>query len=167
VSKSLTNKESILDLMYYTIDLVTNLFGMTSRLYSQLNFKSLNQDYTINDATKVVLIYQDKINTTLMMSKIYMKKTERVRIFGDKGYVTLDDRTVNLLNTMGDILESHSFNTKESKVDAQLDYFITNLYNKKLNEISNNKNLADQFINIKVIDAIYHSNEAQEVVKFN
>jgi predicted dehydrogenase len=155
-----------LDLGYHTIDLVTNLFGKPDKLYAQLNFNSLDQDYTIDDSAKVMLTYNDKINANLMITKIYLKKTERIRIFGQKGYVTLDDRTVNLLNREGEILESHSFNTKNIEVDMQLDYFIKNLFHHELNIIENNPALKDQFINMEIIDSIYKSHKNNQVIIF-
>jgi predicted dehydrogenase len=154
-----------LDLGYHTIDLVTNLFGKPLKVYSQLNFNSLNEDYSIDDSAKVMLEYPGGVNANLMISKIYSKKTERIRIFGQRGYVTLDGRTVNLLDREGNILESHSFTSKEHEVDAQLDYFINNIKNFNLNEIDNNPLLKDQFINMLIIDSVYKSHNSNQAIK--
>lgn len=155
-----------LDLGYHTIDLMTNLFGKPDRLYAQLNFNSLDGDYTIDDTAKIMLTYDNHTNASLMISKIHPNKTEKIRVFGQKGCVTLDDRTVNLLNRDNVVLESHILSARDSEFDEQLEYFIKNLHNYEMNCIDTNQMLSHQFINMSIIESVYNSHHTGECIKF-
>lgn len=166
-NKDISGGGATLDLGYHMIDLLINLFGEPDLLYAQLNYNSLPGDYTIDDSVKAMFTFDNKINSNILVTKIFGKKGERIRIFGTKGFVYIDDRTVSLRNRDNDIIESHSFNTKEHEVNNQLNYFIENMHNKKMLDIKNNSILSDQLINMKVIDAIYRSDKIKKVMRFD
>lgn len=164
--KNISGGGAALDLGYHTIDLLTYLFGTPDSMYAKLNYNSLPGDYTIDDSMKAMMTYRDgEINANILTTKIFGQKGERIRIFGDSGFVYIDNRKVTLLNRDLEELESHTFNTKEHEVDSQLEYFINSSNNPIMSNIDNNHMLKDQLIDMKIIDAIYKSDESGKVIK--
>ncbi len=165
-NKAVSGGGASLDLGYHTIDLLTYLFGMPDKIYAQLNFNSLPGDYSIDDSMKALCTYRNgQINAHMFVTKIYRRKGERIRIFGDQGYVTIDDRTVKLYNRQHELLESHSFNTKEQEVIDQFSRFLKNSSGGI--DVKKDRLLQDQLLNMKIIDAIYESNSKSKIVRFN
>lgn len=149
-----------LDLGYHTVDLLTYLFGEPDRVYAQQNFSSIPGDYDIDDSVKALFTYRDgAINANLFATLIYRRKGERVRIFGDQGYVSIDDRTVSLFDFRDRELESHSFRMKEHDIRNQLAFFLDHVRAGGSSEASA-KLLSDQLMNMKIIDAIYESHRS-------
>lgn len=148
-----------IDMGYHVIDLLTYLFGTPDRLYAQLNFNSIGSEYTIDDTAKVLMMFNQTINANITITKVFNQKSERVRIFGDKGSVSLDGRKVALFDSHKNELESYTFNLKDDEIDRQLDFFVANCSNER-----NGKLLVDQLKNTIIVDAIYRSHEEKTVV---
>lgn len=164
--KSISGGGAALDLGYHTVDLLTYLFGIPDHVYARLNFNSLPGDYTIDDSMKAMMTYRNgAINANMLTTKIFSHKGERIRIFGVKGFVYIDDRKVTLLRRDFSEIESHTFNTKEHEVDNQLDYFIKNAYNPRMLTLENNSILQDQLADMRIIDAIYKSHETGKAIE--
>lgn len=163
--KKISGGGATLDLGYHMIDLLTNLFGVPNKLYAQLNYNSLPGNYTIDDSVKAMFVFSKKVNANILVTKIFNRKGERIRIFGTEGFVYIDDRTVSLRDRQNEIIESHSFNTKEHEVNNQLEYFITHMNDPKMLELENNQILYDQLTNMSIIDAIYQSDEEERVIR--
>lgn len=164
--KSVAGGGAALDLGYHTVDLLTTLFGMPDRIYAQLNYRSLSDDYSIDDSMKAMMTFGNgKINANMLTTKIFNKKGERIRIFGSKGAVYIDNRRVTLSDADFNEIESHAFNTKEHEVNSQLDYFVKHAHDAAMYNLVNNHLLKDQLDNMKIIDAIYKSDESQEVIQ--
>lgn len=151
-----------LDLGYHTIDLLTYLFGLPDKIYAQLNYNSLANDYTVDDSMKAMMTYnQGQINGNILTTEVFLRKGERIRIFGVKGAVYIDNRKTTLYDRELNELETHIFSTKDSEVDSQLQYFVEQSGNFKSNKL-----LRDQISNMRIIDAIYHSGLTGKVIKF-
>jgi predicted dehydrogenase len=156
-----------LDMGYHVIDLLTYLFGTPDRIYGQINYNSIGEGYTIDDTMKAMMTYRREINTNIVVTKIYNQKNEKVRIFGSDGSVYVDGRKVTLFDKDKNEIESHTFSSKQSEVDRQLDYFINNHSNSTLLASGHNKILTDQLKNMLIIDSIYQSDNEKKVIKLN
>ncbi len=164
--KKLAGGGAALDLGYHTIDLLVTLFGTPDKVYAQLNYRSLSDDYSIDDSMKAMMTFRNgKINANMLTTKIFNKKGERIRIFGSNGAVYIDNRRVSLTDSDFNELESHAFNTKEHEVISQLDYFVKNARNVGMLSLVNNQLLKDQLDNMRIINAIYQSDDNKEVVQ--
>lgn len=163
--KTISGGGAALDMGYHSIDLLTYIFGVPDKIYAQLSYNSLGDDYSIEDTMKAMMTYKDgQINANIMVTKIFNKKSEKVAIFGSNGSVHVDGRTVTLFDKDANEIESHSFNSKQQEVDLQLDYFIKNAIHKALFDIKD-QNLVDQLSNMRTIDAIYKSHSSGKVIK--
>jgi predicted dehydrogenase len=152
---------AVIDMGYHIIDLLTYIFGVPDKIYAQLNYNTLGNNYSIEDTMKAMMSFSNRqINANVLLTKIFNQKSEEIHIIGTNGTVKLSGRKVSFLNSNSDELESHSFATKDHEVDAQLDYFIKNSDRHK-----NNKLLSDQLINMAIIDAIYKSDKEEKVIK--
>lgn len=163
-NKAISGGGATLDLGYHTIDLLTNLFGKPKSIYSQLNFNSLPGEYSIDDSMKAMCMYSKNINANLFVTKIYNRKGEKVKVFGQSGYLFVDNRTVSLYTRGNDLIESHSFQAKEHEVKNQLNYFVESMDDTSRQHM-NNSLLHDQIINMRIIDAIYKSHNEGKVVE--
>lgn len=105
------------------------------------------------------MMFNQTINANITITKVFNQKSERVRIFGDKGSVSLDGRKVTLFDSHKNELESYTFNLKDDEIDRQLDFFVANCSNER-----NGKLLVDQLKNTIIVDAIYRSHEEKTVV---
>jgi predicted dehydrogenase len=162
--KTVSGGGATLDLGYHTIDLLTNLFGKPKKIYAQLNFNSLPGKYTIDDSMKAMCLYDKNINANLFVTKIYDHKGEKIKIFGQKGYLFVDDRTVSLYTRENELVEAHNFQAKEHEVRNQLNYFIESM-NDASKRSANDSLTRDQVVNMRIIDAIYESHSKGKVVK--
>lgn len=151
-----------LDLGYHTIDLLTYLFGTPDIIYAKLNYNSLSNDYTIDDTLKAMMTYDNgRINGNILTTKIFLRKGERIRIFGSKGAVYLDNRKVTLFDRDLKELEIHQFTSKDGEVESQLKHFV----DKASAGFRYDSNLKDQMTDMRVIDAIYKSDRTGESVR--
>ncbi len=163
--KKVSGGGAALDMGYHSIDLLTYIFGVPDKVYAQLSYNSLGDSYSIEDTMKAMMTYSDgKINANVVVTKISNQKSETVRIYGSKGSVLVDGRTVRLFDKDSQEVESHSFNSKQHEVDGQLDEFIRAGLHKKNMDIKN-QNFVDQLNNMRTIDAIYKSDASNKVVK--
>jgi len=154
-----------LDMGYHSIDLLTYIFGVPDKVYAQLSYNSLGNDYSIEDTMKAMMTYCDgKINANVTVTKISNQKSETVRIYGSEGSVLVDGRTVRLFDKDSNEIESHSFNSKQHEVDRQLDEFIKVCLRGGGIDIKN-QNFIDQLSNMRTIDAIYKSHTSNKVVR--
>ena len=157
-----------LDMGYHTIDLLTYILGVPDKIYAQLSYNSLSSNYTIEDTMKAMMTYKNgQISANIIVTKIFNQKNEKIRIFGDKGSLYVDGRTVTLFDNKKNEIESYTYNSKDQEIDKQLDFFINNYSDKKMINIINNKLLSDQEKDMLIIDAIYKSSEEEKVIKFN
>lgn len=164
--KSISGGGAALDLGYHTVDLLTYLFGVPDHMYARLNFNSLPGEYTIDDSLKAMMTYRNGgINANILTTKIFGQKGERIRIFGVRGFVYIDNRQVTLLDRDLNVIESHAFNTKDHEVENQLDYFIKNSDNPNMLSLEENHMLQDQLTDMRIIDAIYKSHDTGKVIK--
>ncbi|MBJ58905.1 hypothetical protein CMN24_04320 [Candidatus Saccharibacteria bacterium] len=162
--KKISGGGAALDMGYHSIDLLTYIFGTPDKVYAQLNYHSLDSNYTIDGTMKAMMTYRDgRINANLVVTKIFNQKNEKVRIFGSDGSIYVDERKVTLYDKDGVEMESHSFNFKTEEVDQQLSYFIEK--SKKNRFDSRDRNLKDQLNNMLVIDSIYKSHDISQVIK--
>lgn len=123
--KKISGGGAALDMGYHSIDLLTYIFGTPDKVYAQLNYHSLDSNYTIDDTMKAMMTYRKgQINANLVVTKIFNQKNEKVRIFGSNGSIYVDERKVTLYDKDGVEMESHSFNFKTEEVDQQLSYFV-------------------------------------------
>jgi predicted dehydrogenase len=163
--KAISGGGAALDMGYHSIDLLTYVFGVPDKIYAQLSYNSLGDDYSIEDTMKAMMTYKDgQINANIMVTKIFNKKSEKAAIFGSNGSVHVDGRTVTLFDKDANEIESHSFNSKQQEVDLQLDHFIKNATHKFSFDIKD-QNLIDQLSNMRTIDAIYKSHSTNKVIK--
>ncbi len=116
---------------------------------------------------KALMTFNKQINANIVVTKISNQKSEKVRILGDKGSVYIDGRTVTLLDNNEHIIKSYTYSSKDDEMDQQLDFFIRNYSNKKFTNIKDNLLLSDQALNMRIIDAIYKSDEEEKVINFN
>ena len=153
-----------LDMGYHSIDLLTYIFGVPDKVYAQLSYNSLGDDYSIEDTMKAMMTYADgKINTNVTVTKISNQKSETVRIYGSEGSVLVDGRAVRLFDKDSNEVEAHSFNSKQHEVDGQLDEFV-DAYLRKNSLDTKDQNFIDQLSNMRTIDAIYKSHASGKVV---
>lgn len=163
--KAISGGGAALDMGYHSIDLLTYIFGVPDKIYAQLSYNSLGDDYSIEDTMKAMMTYKDgQINANIMVTKIFNKKSEKAAIFGSNGSVHVDGRTVTLFDKDANEIESHSFNSKQQEVDLQLDHFIKNATHKVPFDIKD-QNLVDQLSNMRSIDAIYKSHSSSKAIK--
>lgn len=154
-----------LDMGYHSIDLLTYIFGVPDKVYAQLSYNSLGDDYSIEDTMKALMTYSDgKINANVIVTKISHQKNETVRIHGSEGSVLVDGRTVRLFDKDSNEVEVHSFNSKQHEVDAQLNEFIDACIGKESLDTTN-QGFIDQLSNMRTIDAIYKSHASNKVVR--
>ena len=156
-----------IDMGYHIIDLLTYIFGLPDKLYAQLNYNSVGKGYTIDDTMKALMTFNNHINANIVVTKVFNQKNEKIRIFGDKGSVYVDGRSVTLFDSEKNEIESYSYNSKDYEMDQQLEFFVNNYNDKKLTYIKNNKLLSDQEKDMIIIDAIYKSGEEERVIKFD
>lgn len=154
-----------LDMGYHSIDLLTYIFGVPDKVYAQLSYNSLGDDYSIEDTMKAMMTYSDgKINANVIVTKISNQKSETVRIHGAEGSVFVDGRTVRLFDKDSNEVEVHSFISKQHEVDAQLDEFISaGMRGHGLD--TKDQGFIDQLSNMRTIDAIYKSHASNKVVR--
>lgn len=163
--KVISGGGAALDMGYHSIDLLTYIFGVPDKIYAQLSYNSLGDDYSIEDTMKAMMTYKDgQINANIMVTKIFNKKSEKAAIFGSNGSVHVDGRTVTLFDKDANEIESHSFNSKQQEVDLQLDHFIKTATRKVSFDIKD-QNLVDQLSNMRTIDAIYKSHNSSKAIK--
>lgn len=163
--KSISGGGATLDLGYHTIDLLTYLFGMPDKIYAQLNYNSLPGDYTIDDSMKAMCTYNEgKINANLVVTLIYRSRGEMVKVFGREGYVSVENGSVSLHDRHHNLIETHSFNSKDHEVKNQFNYFLSRV--DKPVDFSKENILQDQLKNMKIIDAIYKSDSDNIIVRF-
>jgi len=163
--KAISGGGAALDMGYHSIDLLTYIFGVPDKVYAQLNYNSLGDDYSIEDTMKAMMTYKDgQINANIMVTKIFNKKSEKAAIFGSNGSVHVDGRTVTLFDKDANEIESHSFNSKQQEVDLQFDHFIQNAIHKAPFDVQD-QNLVDQLSNMRTIDAIYKSHSSSKAIK--
>lgn len=165
--RNISGGGAAIDMGYHIIDLLTYIFGLPDKLYAQLNYNSVGEGYTIDDTMKALMTFNKQINANIIVTKVFNQKNEKIRIFGDKGSVYVDGRTVALLDNDKNEIESYTYNSKDQEMDQQLEFFINNFNDKKLTNIKNNKLLSDQENNMLIIDAIYKSSKEEKVVKFD
>lgn len=149
-----------IDMGYHIIDLLTYLFGVPERLYAQLNYNSIGDGYTIDDTMKALMTFDKTINANIVITKIFNQKNEKIRIFGDRGSVSLDGRNVTLFDNNKNEMEAYTFNSKDEEVDRQLDFFIKNHRTKQTDDSF----LKDQLSNTVIIDSIYKSHAEKMVI---
>ncbi|NOD93851.1 Gfo/Idh/MocA family oxidoreductase [Ruegeria sp. HKCCD4884] len=160
---SISGGGATLDLGYHMIDLVNFLFGLPDRVYAQLNYNSLPGDYDIDDSAK--LMFQiGNINCNAMITKIFYKKCERIRIFGTEGFIWIDDRTVSLVDRKYQVIENHTFRPKDIEVREQINSFFDNVLSGSEAYWRNDNVISDQILNMQFIDAIYRSHSEKSVV---
>ncbi len=154
-----------LDMGYHSIDLLTYIFGVPDKVYAQLSYNSLGNDYSIEDTMKAMMTYADgKINANVIVTKISQQKGETVRIHGSEGSVIVDGRTVRLFDKDSSEVETHSFISKQHEVDSQLDEFISaGMRGAGLD--TKDQGFIDQLSNMRTIDAIYKSHASNKVVR--
>ena len=163
--KTISGGGAALDMGYHSIDLLTYIFGVPDKIYAQLSYNSLGDDYSIEDTMKAMMTYQDgQINANIVVTKIFNKKSEKVTIVGSDGSVQVDGRTVTLCDNDANEIESHSFNSKQQEVDLQLDHFIKSVSRNAQFDIKD-QNLVDQLSNMRTIDAIYKSHNSNKAIK--
>lgn len=163
--KSIAGGGATLDLGYHTIDLLTYLLGMPDKVYAQLNYNSLPGDYTIDDSMKAMCTYRrGKINANLVVTLIYRSRGEVVKVFGREGYVSVENRGVSLHDRHHNLIETHSFSSKEHEVKNQFNYFLKKV--DKRVSLGEQDILQDQLKNMRIIDAIYKSDSNNEIVRF-
>lgn len=165
--KKISGGGAAIDMGYHIIDLLTYIFGLPDKLYAQLNYNSVGKGYTIDDTMKALMTFDNHINANIVVTKIFNQKNEKIRIFGDKGSVYVDGRTVVLFDSEKNEIESYTYNSKDHEMDQQLEFFVNNYNDKKMTNIKNNKLLSDQEKNMLIIDAIYKSGEEEQVIRFN
>ena len=158
--KSISGGGATIDMGYHVVDLITYLFGVPHRLYAQLNYNSVGPGYTIDDTMKALMTFGEQINANIVITKVFNQKTEKVRIFGNEGSISLDGRRVVLFDNDNNEIESYDADSKEDEIDRQLAFFIRNHGRQgKMNRL-----LKDQMNNTIIIDAIYESHEKKTVI---
>ena len=164
--KSISGGGAALDLGYHIIDLINHLFGLPDRVYAQLNFNSLDGEYDIDDSAKI-MFQIGKINANATITKIFHKKCERIRVFGKKGFIWIDDRTVSLVDRKCQIIETHTFRPKDIEISEQIKNFSHNIDFGPSVYWRGDKIIRDQIANMKIIDAIYLSHLRKSAIEIS
>jgi len=165
--KSISGGGAVIDMGYHIVDLLTYIFGAPDKLYAQLNYNSVGEGYTIEDSMNTLMTFNEQINANIVVTKVANHKTEKIRILGDKGSIYIDNRTVTLFDENREDVEMYTYDSKDDEMDQQLDFFIDSYKSKPTITTKNNKLLADQILNMEIIDAIYESAKDQKVIRFN
>lgn len=158
---------AVIDMGYHIVDLLTYIFGTPDKLYAQLSYNSVGEGYTIEDSMNALMTFDNHINANIVVTKVSSHKNEKIRILGSKGSIYIDNRTVTLFNKDNEDMETYTQDSKDDDLDQQLDYFIKTFKSEPIVYMKDNKLLADQCLNMAVIDALYESAQDEKVVRLS
>ena len=164
--RSISGGGATLDLGYHIIDLINHLFGLPNRVYAQLNYNSLDGEYDVDDFAKIMFEIGG-INANATITTIFHKKCERIKVFGKKGFIWIDDRTVSLVDRKCKVIETHTFRPNNIEISEQIRTFSDNIDFGPSVYWRGDTIIRDQIANIKIIDAIYLSHLSKSVIEIS
>lgn len=165
--RNISGGGAVIDMGYHIVDLLTYIFGTPDKLYAQLNYNSVGEGYTIEDSMNALMTFDDHINANIVVTKVSNHKSEKIRILGNKGSIYIDNRTVTLFNENKEDVETYTYDSKDDELDQQLDHFVNTFKSESIVSMKNNKLLADQDLNMVIVDAIYKSAKDEKVVRLS
>lgn len=165
--KNISGGGAVIDMGYHIVDLLTYIFGAPDKIYAQLNYNSVGEGYTIEDSMNALMTFDEQINANIVVTKVFNHKSEKIRILGDKGSIYIDNRTVTLFDENKEDVETYTYDSKDDELDQQLDFFVNSYKSELMIAAKNNKLLADQELNMVIVDAIYDSAKYEKVVRLS
>jgi predicted dehydrogenase len=147
---------------YELIDQIVNLFKMPERVYALTSNMAPDkqQRLSITEDTAVLSMrFSDTLTATLLASRTFGPKQFRLRIYGKKNNVVIDQNSFAVINRTGEIIEKKEFTPQpENQLNQILKTFAEALTEqKKLNTINENQILK----NMALIESAYLSSRTQ------
>ena len=94
--KSAAGGGVVLDMGYHMLDQLVGLFGPVEHIQHAQLIKSRNERYDVEDSAHIALRFPDNVRINVVLSRAGTQNSERIRIIGELGTLTLNVNEVSL-----------------------------------------------------------------------
>ncbi|MET9262433.1 Gfo/Idh/MocA family oxidoreductase [Amycolatopsis sp. NPDC004079] len=97
----------LIDMGYHMVDMLLWYFGLPDRVMADVSVAARpDLDYDAEDTALVQIGYDSGLYGSMLLSRAIGPKTERIRVTGSKGIVSLERGRISRLTSDGEIVES-------------------------------------------------------------
>lgn len=142
----------VLDMGYHIVDQLVWWFGMPQKIFAATSCQAIeDRSQYAEDSAIIAFKYDNGMHGNILLSRSAGEKVEKYTVFGSRGFIIGNKKSLVIKNKKGEILEEIKLENDNDMLDEQLGFFV-----KTINRDGNFKEIVSRNIrNLEFIDKCY------------
>lgn len=113
----------LIDMGYHMVDILIRHFGLPDFVFADCSARAIAvADYDAEDTMNALFSYKNGLHGSLLLSRVFPPKSEKITVLGQKGMVVLGKDEIQKLSPQGELLESFKPLDQELLADQVLHF---------------------------------------------